>query len=291
MLGGILGGNPLGMIPGMQMIELVTKGIELMKGLFDKGDLQGTQKLLDFLNEVVNKEGKGGPQQQPAPAEQQPYNSPRAWDENPGSVTIKLEYGNKNAQPVAHDKLPLVDGSPQGDQKLSQAARPFVDGSEAAKNRALTPGSNEWLTVMWAMQQNPNVRYDADSQRFTMKMSDGTSRDLGSLQEAQERIGPQGMNRGTNEGFNKMGDFLNEKVNQAKASPATAEITITVSQAANSANKAAAADGKEHSPEDVKKQMDTLRNKLKEFEDAIRLLEQSQRMNQPGSLDVNINVA
>ena len=42
------------MVPGMEMLGVVSQGIELAKSLFDKGDVQGTQDILKFVSDIVS---------------------------------------------------------------------------------------------------------------------------------------------------------------------------------------------------------------------------------------------
>ena len=254
MLDGILGGVA-GMVPGGQMLGLVAMGVELAKGLFDKGDMQGTQDMLKFLNEVVNKltQPAGGS------GEPQPFTSPKsAAAGQPANashqsidITIEMKPGSAGAQPVSYGRLPEVDGSPAGDKRLSEQASPRVDGNSANRDRALAPGSPEWLTVMCAMQQNPNVRYNADTQQFTLKMSDGSDRNLCSLQEAKNVAGADHFDRNNPVGAPKLGEFLSQRASQ---------------------------------PHDLQNLVQELKKLLKQFEEA-------QQMMQKSTVDITVNQA
>jgi len=219
------------LIPGGQILGVVGMGLELAKGLFDKGDMQGTQDMLKFLNEVVSKLGQpGGQACEPLPftnpqlpgmqnmVNAQTLNNPEFMKNARRSVdiTVDVQGGQVSNQPIHYGTLPTVDGSAAGDQQLSQAASARIDGNAGNKGRALTPGSQEWTTVMWAMQQNPNVRYNADTQQFTLKMTDGTDRQLCSLADAQKAAG--NADRGNPAGAAKLGDYLSQCSNAVQQS-------------------------------------------------------------------------
>lgn len=278
MLEGILGGaaGVAGMIPGGQLLGVVAMGVELAKGLFDKGDMQGAQDALKFLNEVVSKLGQGGGGQA---GEAMPFTNPmpgagihgmanantlenKEFMKNArGSIDITIDFnaggGAGGPQPINYGTLPMVDGSAAGDQQLSKAAAQRVDGDSGNRDRALKPGSDEWTTVMWAMQQNPAVRYNADTKEFTIKMSDGSDRQIATLAEAQSATGPSGLNRNQPVGMAAIGNLLNQRIDDAKhASPSA----------------------------DIEKLMQELKKLLKQFEDA-------QQMMQKSTVDITVNQA
>jgi len=98
---------------------------------------------------------KGGgadapPDAQANPAQAQPFTMPPNLP--PGTtVEIEVRTSKPSGKPVPRESLPFVDGSPAGDQMLSQKAGAFVEGSDANKAKALQPGSSDWTTIMWAM--------------------------------------------------------------------------------------------------------------------------------------------
>lgn len=279
-------GGAAGMIPGGQILGVIGMGVELAKGLFDKGDMQGTQDVLKFLNEVVSKLTQPGGQCEPLPftnpsergSAQGMVNANTLENQNfmrssQRSIDITIDVnpgggagsggagsGGGSAQPVNYGTLPLVDGSVAGDLQISKLASSRVDGAGANIDRALKPGSSEWTTVMWAMQQNPNVRYNADTKEFTLKMTDGTDRKLCTLEEAQNSTGPAGLNRANPAGSAPLAEFLNQR-------------TKEVSQGGG-ANPA----------DDIQKLVDQLKKLLQQFEEAQKTMQQS-------TIDITINQA
>ena len=258
-IGGAGGG--LGMIPGGELLSVVSKGLDLIKNLIDSKDMQGADKALDILSKMMD---TAAGSQASQPSEPEPFNPPP----NQGfKIEIELP---QPARMLSHPPLPEVDGSPQGDQNLSNAARPNVDGSDAAKNRALTPGSNEWTTVMWAMQKNPNICYDADSQRFFTKMSDGSKRDVCSLQDAQNVIQQNGgFNRSNPVAAGALDQFLSDKVGQSQESPLSNSISIDLARAGGGSS-AGSSEGP--SMDELNAKIDGLKKKLLAFEQAQQLM-------------------
>ena len=51
-IGGAGGG--LGMIPGADILSVVSKGLDLIKGLLDGKDMQGADKALDILSKLMD---------------------------------------------------------------------------------------------------------------------------------------------------------------------------------------------------------------------------------------------
>lgn len=267
MLDGILGAAS-GMVPGGQMLGVVAMGIELAKGLFEKGDMQGTQDMLKFLNEVVSKlspQGGAACEPQPFTSPQEPaqtqgtidpqtFKNPRLMN-SPRSMDVTIEF--KPAQIVGYGVLPSVNGSPADDLMLSRLAAPRIDGNNENRGRALTPGSQEWTTVMWAMQQNPSARYNADTQQFTVKMTDGTDHQLCSLQDAQQAIGAGGFDRGQPSGAARLGEFLGQRTSEVKTGDPSG---------------------------DLEKLVQELQKLLKQFEDARNMMQRS-------SIDITITPA
>jgi hypothetical protein len=261
LLDSITGGG-LGMLPGADMISLVAKGVEVLKGLFDKGDTKNAEAVLQFLNKALEGAASQGT---PQAAEQQPFTPPQSQVTSAHiQITVSAP---SSSEPDTHATLPTVDGSAQGDRNLSDQARPFVEGSDANKNRALTPGSNEWLTAMWAMQQNGNVRYNADTQRFFMQMKDGSKRDLCSLADAQSVIqNGGGYDRNNPVAAGKLGDFLKDKVSDAQNAPVSTTLTIDLSEAVRSTSQSGV------TPDQLNAEIEKLRNKLLDYQHMLELM-------------------
>lgn len=296
LLGGIAGAAMGAIAPEMGILNVVAKGLELAEGLLGKGDTKDVSKILDMLTQLVGKPG-GGPEGAGNAAEPQPFRSPSDMGHPPeesqaagtgngggGSasasaadsargvnVTVTIDEGRGKASPVSHDRLPEVDGSPQGDQNLSNLASPFVSGSDANKARALKPGSQEWQTVMWAMQKNPNLCYDADSKRFFEKMDNGSKRDLGSLEDAQKVINDNGgWDRNHPVAGGALGDYFDKQVKQADEHP---EASSLIEKFAETAAKAGM------NPDDANQKIAQMKQKLMDAED----------LNQ-NNIDIDINI-
>jgi hypothetical protein len=255
-----------GLVPGGQMLGLVSMGIELAKGLFDKGDVQGTQDMLKFLNEVVSKMSQPMGQATGQISEPLPFTSP-ADRGGPSAasnyrttqvidITIEMPRQQMGGiqEPQKYGLLPEVDGSPAGDKRFTDLMSARVDGNSANTSRTLTPGSAEWLTVGWAMQQNDAVRYNADTKEFSIRLPDGTNKPICTLAEAQSHAGPRGLDRNHPEGARLMGDFLNKRVNE------------TINQPENLLNAGGA---------DLQQLMQELRKLLQQFEDAQKMMRSS----------------
>jgi hypothetical protein len=262
--------NPTSMIPGGELLSVVSKGLDLIKSLMDGNDMKGADKVLDMLSKMI--ENTGGAQG-PAASEPEPFSTPQgqgAASADGQSLHIDIQMPQP-AQMVSHPVLPEVDGSAQGDQNLSHAARPFVEGSDAAKNRALNPGSNEWTTVMWAMQKNPNISYDADSQRFFTKMSDGSKRDVCSLQDLQNVVQQNGgFNRANPTAAGAVDGFLKDKVDQAQNAPFSTSVSLDLARAAGPSGSGSGSDGP--SIDELNGKLDELKKKLLAFEQGHQLM-------------------
>ena len=117
---------------------------------------------------------------------------------------------------------------------------------------------------MWAMQKNPNICYDADSQRFFTKMSDGSKRDVCSLQDAQNVIQQNGgFNRSNPVAGGPLGQFLSDKVGQSQDSPLSNSISIDLARTASSGGP---------SMDELNSKIDVLKKKLLAFEQAQQLM-------------------
>lgn len=267
------GGGLMGMLPGANLLPIVAKGLELIKDLFEQGNTKGADAVLKFLNDVL----KDMPSGASTAAEPQPFTPPQTHEaSNVFNMSFTLPASN---QMVSHGGLPTVDGSPQGDQMITDAARPFVEGSDAAKSRALSQGSNEWLTVMWAMHQNPNIQYNADTQRFFTQMSDGSKMDVCSLQDLQSVIQQNGgYNRQNPVALPAVNSFLSQKIGEAKQTPLTATITLDLAKASRLTSGA----NEGPSIDDLTRQIEELKKKLQALEAA------QQVMNSGASITVTI---
>jgi hypothetical protein len=232
MLDKILGGA-MQAIPGANVLGLVMKGIELLKGLLESKDLKGAEDVVKLLSELMQKNNEPGGT---SPAEAQPFTPPGgpfAMQEG-AQIEVEVRISAPRGAAVPREALPLVDGSPQGDQMLNSKASPFIEGSDANKSRALQPNSKEWTAVMWAMQSNPNVHYNADTQRFFAKTSDGGKLDLGSLKDVQNTIEQNGgYNRSNPTAMGFVGKQLSEKLATAQSEPVVSSVVYRItSQAA-----------------------------------------------------------
>lgn len=278
LLDAVSGGmNPLGAIAGPELLSVVSKGLDLLKGLLDHNDVQGADKILDLLTKMMDNQAGAQPS---GAAEPEPFSAPKGGQGGEGGGGMKIEIQMPQpAQMLSHSLLPEVDGSAQGDKNLSEAARPNVEGSSASVNRALSPGSNEWTTVMWAMQKNPNISYDADSQRFFTKMSDGSKRDVCSLQDAQNVVQQNGgFNRANPTAMGPLDQFLSGKVDQAQKAPLSSSISIDVERALGSSksggtgSSGGAGSGGGASIDELNSKLDALKKKLQAFEQAQQLM-------------------
>lgn len=222
-----IAGGVLGMVvPGG---DIIGKGLQLLKGLLGNKDLKGAEDVLnlltDFLQKMNDKQGVGG-----APAEPQPFTPPNSF--GPGAtMEIEMRISAPSGKPVPRAPLPIVDGSAAGDQMLTQQAAKFIEGSPANTAKALRPGSSDWITIMATMQSNPNVHYNADTQRFFAKTADGGRIDLGSLAEMKQAAGTT--DRSVGAGMQKIGDFINQKLNAAAESPAVSTIIYRITTQAS----------------------------------------------------------
>ena len=266
LLGGIAGAAMGGIAPELGILSVVAKGLELAEGLLKKNDSKDVGKILDMLTKLVNQSAGGAAGA--AVAEPQAFDNPidnglgmgGAAEGGAGGVPAKDGIGNSaQANPVPHDKLPEVDGSAAGDQRLSQTASQYIEGSDANKSRALAPGSQEWTTVMWAMQQDPNVRYDADSKRFFEKMDDGSKRDLGSLADAEKKVGESGgFDRNNPTAAGALGDYFKKQISQADDHPQTSSLLERFAETAAKAGM---------DPDETGKMIDRMKKKLMAAED------------------------
>ncbi len=222
-----IAGGALGMVvPGG---DLIVKGLELLKGLLGNKDLKGAEDVLNLLTRFLQKTNSGQ-ESEATPGEAQPFTPPKGF--MPGAtMEIEMRISAPSGKPVPRAPLPLVDGSPAGDQMLSQQAGQFMEGSEANKAKAMKPGSNDWTTIMWAMQGNPNVHYNADTQRFFAKTADGGKIDLGSLDEMKQAAGS--FDRSNPVGQQKINDLINQKLGAAAEAPSVSTVIYRITTQAS----------------------------------------------------------
>lgn len=129
-------------------------------------------------------------------------------------------------------------------------------------------------TVMWAMQKNPNISYDADSQRFFTKMSDGSKRDVCSLQDVQNVVQQNGgFNRSNPTAAGAVDGFLKDKVDQAQSAPLSSSISLDLARAARSSDRASGSEGP--SVDGLNAKLDELKKKLFAFEQGHQLMNAS----------------
>jgi hypothetical protein len=267
---------------------VVSKGLDLIKQLMDQNNMGGADAILKFLNSVVQDMPQGTAQA----AEAQPFTQPQTSSDggqDANTININVTLGSSNAQMVSHPTLPTVDGSAAGDQALTNAASQYVEGSDASKSRALTQGSNEWTAVMWAMQQNPNIRYNADTQQFFVQMSDGSKHDVCSLQDATNVINQNGgFNRGNPTGAAALGDFLKNKTQTEQSSgDVWSQINVMVQDMFN--NTAAGGAGQSQNQNQVN--MDELNSLLDELKKKLAHLQAAQNVMQAGATNITVTVA
>ena len=265
-LDALTGGGALGMLPGANMLTLVTKGLELIKDLIDQGNNKGADAVLGFLNNVLNETAQ---KNTAGAAEPQPFTPPQLQSGGNGVPGLAIQFAPPTASPLTHDRLPEVDGSPAGDRRLSEAARPYVTGRADCVERALTPGSKEWTTVMWALQQNESIRYDANTSRFYTQLSDTTKVDVCSIDDLQTLVDQNGgYSRGNSSAWEAIGDFLKGKVEQAWKLPVTATVTFMISNAHRPPDAAP----ETGSIDEINSKIDELKRRIQEFEAARQLM-------------------
>ncbi len=229
-----LAGPALSLIPGGQLIGI---GLQLLQGLIGNKDLKGAEDVLKLLENFMKKGGgaDAAPGAEANPAQPQPFTLPQNLP--PGTtVEIEVRTSKPSGKPIPHEPLPSVDGSPAGDQMLSQKASQFVEGSDANKARALNPGSQEWTAVMWAMQSNPNVHYNADTQRFFAKTEGGGKMDLGSLEDMKKAAGGN-FDRSNPVGMGKIKEALDKNLAEASSTPEVSSIIYRITTQAAKADE------------------------------------------------------
>jgi hypothetical protein len=265
-LDALVGGGALGMLPGANVLSLVTKGLEIIKDLIEQGNTKGADAVLGFLNDVLNETTA---KDAGSAAEPQPFTPPQQ-NANGAPANFEVSFTPPSGKPVSHGGLPSVDGSPAGDRMLTEAARGYVEGSESSKERALKPGSQEWTTVMWAMQGNESIQYNADTSRFFTQLSDGSKLDVCSLQDVQDVIEKNGgYNRSEPYAAKAVGDFVTDRVGDAHRLPMTATVTLSIMYA----NRPPDAEGQTGNVDDINSKIDELKRRLQEYEAARQVMQ------------------
>ncbi len=246
-----LAGPALSLIPGGSLIGI---GLELIKGLLGNKDLKGAEDVLKLLENFMKKATgtDDTPGAEANPAQPQPFTLPQNLP--PGTtVEIEVRTSKPSGKPIPHEQLPEVDGSPAGDQMLSQKASSMVEGSEANKANALKPGSNDWTTIMWAMYSNPNVHYNADTQRFFAKTEGGGRMDLGSLEDMKKATGGN-FDRSNPVGMGKIKEALDKNLAGATSAPEVTSVIYRITtQAAKPSETEATDEPKKYTQADIDK--------------------------------------
>jgi hypothetical protein len=267
-LDSVLGGGLGTMVPGANLLQIVSKGLEAIKDLIEQGNTKGADAILGFLNDVL---AEGAQKEGAAAAEPQPFSEPQQQGAAGQPLNLQFSFAPPSGQPVSFGKLPEVDGSPAGDRALSNAASSRVTGSEGNKERALKPGSDEWTTVMWAMQSNEKVQYDADQQRFFTTLSDGSKLDLCSVYDVQDVVGKGGLDRNNGNSFGLVKDFMQNKLDEAWRRPMTATLTLNLM----AAHPPSEGNDDSASMDSLNSQIDDLKRRLQDLEAARQVMASS----------------
>jgi hypothetical protein len=260
-------GGVMGMVPGANMLGLVFKGLELMKGLLESKDLKGAEQVLNMLSKFMK---EAGPQEGTTPGEAQAATLPQM----PPGTTMEIEMrisSPGSGKAVPREAMRETDGTPAGDQRYTEQMGQFMEGSAANKGR-VQPGTEEWKTVAGAMYSNPNVHYNADTQRFFAKTEGGGKVDLGSLQEMKKFMDDNGgYDRNNPTVLGKVGAMIADKLQQAQESPAVSTIIYRVT---TQAAKGAEAEGQVEAPsEEQDKRIAEFKAKLDAYREAAMLMQ------------------
>ncbi len=137
-----------------------------------------------------------------------------------------IQQRDNTVQPREGGKLSDWDGTTGGWQKMADQAKSGLTGSPDAQQRILNGGKDPWntadgnrderISVLWAMQQNPNVRYDADKKEFFTKGADGSQTKVADLAEVEKMVTDNGgFDQNNATALHKVGDLLNGKISTA----------------------------------------------------------------------------
>jgi hypothetical protein len=263
-LDALTGGGALGMLPGANVISLVTKGLEIIKDLIEQGNTKGADAVLGFLNDVLK---EATSKDAGNAAEPQPFTPPPSA----GPMNFEVSFAPPSGKPVSHGGLPTVDGSAAGDRMLSEAASGYIEGSEASRARAMKQGSPEWTAVMWAMQGQENVQYNADTSRFFVQLSDGSKLDVCSIDDVQSLIEKTsgGYNRNEPYAAAAVADFMKDKVGTAHRLPMTATVTLSIMYANRPPDKSS----ESANVDDINSKIEELKRRMQEYEAARQVMQ------------------
>ena len=142
----------------------------------------------------------------------------------PPRIGFDISFNCTVMAPLTYPKPPEVDPDFPADwAKYSQAIESRVTGNDANRNAVSGGGQNIWRTqdgdleeraaVGWALQQNPNLRYDADRKQFFVSYPDGATQDVASKDEVVNVIRKNGgANPGNGPAMKVVSSFLQERV-------------------------------------------------------------------------------
>jgi hypothetical protein len=147
--------------------------------------------------------------------------SPPPMHELEGNIGIKIPTPGKIMSPETFQKAPHVNTESDW-AAFSNVIDSRITGSQTNREAIHCNGKNPWsapgdveerAAVGWVMQQNENLKYDADSKQFYQTFPDGSRRDVASLDEIRNVIrGNGGANQNNGSAFNAVGSFINDRV-------------------------------------------------------------------------------
>ncbi len=127
--------------------------------------------------------------------------------------------GRAAGKPVNFGTLPEAGGGPGSFAAQSQAMAQRITGSNksnvvyGANGPWGGPNQREQVAVSWAMFKNPNVMYNADTKQFYTKSTDGSAKNVASLNEVLAQIdGAGGINPSNAAAMTAVGGFLAGRV-------------------------------------------------------------------------------
>jgi hypothetical protein len=239
-------GAPFGMtISEANQVSPGNSSLDAIRRNLEQGNTKDVDAFLEFLKSLLL--------QRFGPAAPEPFMAPPLLQAGSAPFRLHSAFG-----------LPAgpAPGGVPGGAKSAFTSNPRIEGSPEIQASVLQPNARETAMVKCALEQHEKVHYDAVSQRFFTRLSDGSKVDLCSVYDVQDVFEKNnGFLGNAAEAGECVGEFLTNKLDEAYRRPCAATNTLAIL----SAHPPSAA-GNEANLRGLNTNVDELKRKLAEIE-------------------------